>query len=64
MTSKIEKLRQIDAEIVSHVIDRGRLWEKRRKIVEALQGNPELATYHAELSEWFSEIGTTPIAER
>ena len=56
MTSRIARLRQVDAEIVSHVIERGRLWEKRNKLVEQLRGSSELETYLAELTEWFNEV--------
>lgn len=57
MASAIEKLRQVDAEIVTHVIERGKLWEKRKKLVQQLSGSSDLETYHAELTEWFHEIG-------
>lgn len=57
MASPIEKLREIDAQIVQHVIERGKLWAKRGKLVEQLQGSEALKTYHAELTEWFNEIG-------
>jgi len=57
MSSAIEKLRELDAQIVQHVIDRGKLWEKRKALVAKLQGSDDIKTYHAELTEWFNEIG-------
>lgn len=62
--SSIQKLRELDAEIVSHVIERGKLWDKRKKLVAALQGSADLATYHVELTEWFSEVSPTPASAR
>lgn len=57
MASTMEKLRELDAQIVSHVIERGKLWDKRKKLVEQLQGSEDLKTYYTELTEWFNEIG-------
>lgn len=55
--TKINQLRAMDAEIVKHVIERGKMFEKREKLVAQLRGNPDLKSYHAELVEWFDSIG-------
>lgn len=56
MTSKISQLRAIDAQIVQHVIDRGKLWEKRERIAQSLAGSSELSDYQAELAEWLTSM--------
>ena len=56
MPSKISQLRALDAEIVHHVIARGKMFEKRERLVNSLMGTPELHDYHAELTEWFKSV--------
>lgn len=56
MTYKINQLRAVDAEIIQHVVERGKLWEKRKRIAQSLVGSAELADYQAELAEWLSEM--------
>lgn len=57
MAVTVNQLRVIDAEIVKHVIERGKMFEKREKLVAQLRGNPDLKSYQAELEEWFNSIG-------
>lgn len=57
-TSKINQLRQVDAEIIEHVIARGKLWEKRRRLVQIIGECPELTDYQNELKEWLDEMTT------
>lgn len=55
--SKVEQLRVIDAEIVEHVLARGKLWDKRKKIVESIPSDSEeLNSYQAELREWLENM--------
>jgi hypothetical protein len=55
--SKVEQLRVIDAEIVQHVLARGKLWEKRKKILQSIPAeSEELKSYQAELQEWLEAM--------
>jgi hypothetical protein len=56
MPSKISRLRAIDAEIIRHFIERGKMLEKREQLVKSLRGTPELEGYEAELAEWLASI--------
>lgn len=58
MPSKMSQLRAVDTEIVQHVIDRGKLWEKRKRIIQSLAGSDELGCYQAELKEWLEEVNS------
>lgn len=58
--SSVDKLRLIDAEILQHVIARGKLWEKRKKIIKSISASSELSNYQAELAEWLEEMKTQP----
>jgi hypothetical protein len=56
MASKMNQLRALDAEIVHHVIARGKMLEKRETLVMSLRGTPELEGYQAELTEWLESV--------
>lgn len=63
--SKIEQLRVIDAEIVRHVLDRGKLWEKRKKIAQSIPpDSEELKSYQAELQEWLGAMSDDSTGEK
>lgn len=55
----VSQLRVLDAEILHHVIERGKLWEKRKRLVNLLGESAELSDYHSELKEWLGEMTTT-----
>jgi hypothetical protein len=56
MSSRISQLRAIDAEIIRHVLERGKMLEKRAKLVASLKGSPELEGYEDELTEWLASM--------
>lgn len=56
MANKMNQLRAPDAEIVKHVIERGKMLERRQKLVESLRGTPGLKGYQAELLEWLESV--------
>lgn len=60
MPSKMSQLRALDAQIVQHVIERGKMFDKREQLVKSLLGTPELKGYQAELAEWLEAVKGGP----
>lgn len=55
MASPIEKLREIDAQIIQRIIECGKMWAIREKLAENLAGCANLKTYQAGLPKWFMD---------
>lgn len=53
---EVDQLRAIDAEILQHVIERGKLWAKRQRILNSIELCDDLSCYQAELKEWLGEM--------
>lgn len=57
---KMSQLRELDCAIVRHVIERGKMMEKREKLLNALRGTNELDAYSSELGEWLETMRKEP----